>query len=71
MDSLSEGILEHLWNTLRTRHQPAEEKESGLKIKNLIIPTRNRFAKKCLIAVYGITQSKQLCIRKPAKTEYK
>ncbi len=34
------------------------------------IPTRNSFAKNWVITVYGITQSKQLCIRKPVKTEY-
>ncbi len=44
---------------------------TAFKGKKPIIPTRNSFAKKCLIAVYGITQSKQLCIRKPVKTEYK
>ncbi len=35
------------------------------------MPTRNGFAKTCSVAVYGITHTKQLCIRKPVKYEYK
>ncbi len=43
--------------------------EDGIEGLLADIPTRNSFAKNCVITV-GITQSKQLCIRKPVKTEY-
>ncbi len=36
----------------------------------VFIPTRNHFAKISTMNMHGITQSKQLCIRKSARNKY-